>query len=126
MSVSKLYTYDGETKTLGYFTRKYGVDYYLVKKRLSDGWSLKDALFTIEDAKDKTKKVEKKNNAKKELCIKCKYGSSARVTNVTCNYILMEHKMRGCPADNCNKYKPRKKTKSGLSEWQEQLHRRGF
>ena len=34
----------------------------------------------------------------------CVYGSNLSGAPI-CEYILIEHKMRGCPAEHCDKYK---------------------
>lgn len=42
-------------------------------------------------------------------CRKCKYSGIVGMKNVTCDYILRTGHRRGCPADQCDKYEPRRK-----------------
>lgn len=58
---------------------------------------------------------------KSEGCSKvdCKYRSTNRGSFVSCDYILIEKCVRGCPAgDKCDKYSPGPKV---IKNWQETL-----
>lgn len=43
----------------------------------------------------------------------CQYCSVISGDLPVCNYILMEHQRRGCPPEECDKYKPRTRKRRG-------------
>lgn len=54
---------------------------------------------------DTTLKRKKVNKS----CKTCYYSFTGSFCGVICQYILIEGKRRGCSAENCDKYKPKKK-----------------
>lgn len=46
-------------------------------------------------------------NNYKSQCRKCGYSSSQTFAgNISCNFILIEGHMRGCPVENCKRFRP--------------------
>lgn len=51
--------------------------------------------------------VRKPKRSGKKKCMKCKYAFLQGRAFVCCEFILIEHQRRGCPAgDGCTRYKP--------------------
>lgn len=50
-------------------------------------------------------------NKNRRLCRRCKYSRKFTYNDTynTCHYILIEHRMRGCPVEECDKFKPRER-----------------
>lgn len=45
----------------------------------------------------------------KKICKKCKYSFHDGTVGCICGYILITNKRRGCPAEDCDKFEPKKR-----------------
>lgn len=52
---------------------------------------------------------------RKMRCIKCKYSFTPNTfsTIILCDYLDKTGHRRGCPAENCDKFEPRKELRKG-------------
>ena len=57
-------------------------------------------------------------------CVKCKYSGIIGTNQVVCDFILRTGHRRGCPADKCDKFEPRREKRAKQKKTAERTRRK--